>query len=179
MSGFYGDLREFFNTGGPVLVAIAGVTLLMWTLLAERYSYFRFSAKSDANELQTRWKQCHIRARYQSNEFRNALISSFRQRTRLHLSLITGLIAICPLLGILGTVTGMIDVFEVLSIVGTGNARELASGVSRATLPTMAGLVAALSGVYFRVQLAIRAEKYVQNFSETLEMKARLNHGTS
>jgi biopolymer transport protein ExbB len=42
----------------------------------------------------------------------------------------------------------MIQVFEVMAVLGTGNAREMASGVSAATLPTLAGMVLALSGMY-------------------------------
>jgi len=50
-------------------------------------------------------------------------------------------------LGLLGTVTGMIEVFEVMAQSGSGNPRSMAAGVSKATIPTMAGMVAALSGV--------------------------------
>ena len=56
--------------------------------------------------------------------------------------------ALCPLLGLMGTVTGMIEVFDVMAISGSGNARSMASGVSKATIPTMAGMVGALSGVF-------------------------------
>ena len=55
---------------------------------------------------------------------------------------------IAPLGGLLGTVTGMIEVFDVMAIAGSGNARSMASGVSKATIPTMAGMVGALSGVF-------------------------------
>jgi biopolymer transport protein ExbB len=48
----------------------------------------------------------------------------------------------------MGTVTGMIEVFDVMAISGSGNARSMASGVSKATIPTMAGMVGALSGVF-------------------------------
>ena len=42
----------------------------------------------------------------------------------------------------------MIEVFDVMAISGSGNARSMASGVSKATIPTMAGMVGALSGVF-------------------------------
>ena len=51
----------------------------------------------------------------------------------------------------------MIEVFTALSITGGGDAKSMAGGVSRATIPTMAGMVAALSGVFantFVTQLA-------------------------
>jgi biopolymer transport protein ExbB len=58
------------------------------------------------------------------------------------------------MIGLLGTVTGMISVFEVMATVGTSNARLMAGGISMATMPTMAGMVAALSGVFFSARLA-------------------------
>jgi biopolymer transport protein ExbB len=63
------------------------------------------------------------------------------------MALIKTCVALCPLMGLMGTVTGMIEVFEVMAISGSGNPRSMASGVSKATVPTMAGMVAALSGV--------------------------------
>ena len=47
-------------------------------------------------------------------------------------------------MGLMGTVTGMIEVFDVMAISGSGNPRSMAAGVSKATVPTMAGMVAAL-----------------------------------
>ena len=72
--------------------------------------------------------------------------------------------AITPLLGLLGTVTGMIEVFDVMAAAGNSNARAMASGVSKATIPTMAGMVAALSGLYFSVQL----QRFARDKSEKL-----------
>jgi biopolymer transport protein ExbB len=84
--------------------------------------------------------------------------------------MIKSLIALCPLLGLLGTVTGMIEVFDVLAIAGSGNARAMAEGVSRATIPTMAGMVAALSGLYWAARLTRRVEKESRKFSDQLEL---------
>jgi biopolymer transport protein ExbB len=72
------------------------------------------------------------------------------------------LITVCPMLGLLGTVTGMIEVFDVMAIAGSGNTRAMASGVSKATIPTMAGMVAALSGMMLIVQL----ERFVDQETE-------------
>ena len=44
-----------------------------------------------------------------------------------------------------------------MTYAGTGNARAMAAGVSMATVPTMAGMVAALSGVYFGTWLEHKA----------------------
>ena len=50
-------------------------------------------------------------------------------------------------MGLLGTVSGMIEVFQVMAFSGSGNARSMAAGIFKATIPTMAGMVAALSGI--------------------------------
>ena len=36
-----GELREFFEAGGPVLWGILLATMIMWTLIIERFWYFK------------------------------------------------------------------------------------------------------------------------------------------
>ena len=66
------------------------------------------------------------------------MISRVSLRLGAGIPIIQALVALCPLLGLMGTVTGMIEVFDVMAISGSGNARSMASGVSKATIPTMA-----------------------------------------
>ena len=68
--------------------------------------------------------------------------------------------ALCPLLGLLGTVTGMITVFEGLAGSETSQARAMADGVARATLPTLAGMAVAVAGLLMttRLEHVIRRE---------------------
>ena len=42
----------------------------------------------------------------------------------------------------------MIEVFFVMAVTGGGDAKSMAGGVSRATIPTMAGMVGAISGIF-------------------------------
>jgi biopolymer transport protein ExbB len=70
----------------------------------------------------------------------------------------------------MGTVTGMIEVFDVMALSGSGNARSMASGVSKATIPTMAGMVGALSGVFLVTLLTRRVEKEVESLQDDLTM---------
>jgi len=86
-----------------------------------------------------------------------------------NVGLIKALIAICPLLGLMGTVTGMVSVFDVMTFSGSGNARAMAAGVSRATVPTMAGMVAALSGVYFGTWLEHKAITETDELEDSLQ----------
>jgi len=67
-------------------------------------------------------------------------------------------------------VTGMIEVFDVMALAGSGNARGMAAGVSKATLPTMAGMVAALSGMLFSIQLERFARHESERVADSLEL---------
>jgi biopolymer transport protein ExbB len=89
-----------------------------------------------------------------------------------NLALIKTCVALCPLLGLLGTVTGMIEVFEVMAISGSGNPRSMASGVSKATVPTMAGMVAALSGVAMSAYLENKARREREFIADELIIEA-------
>jgi biopolymer transport protein ExbB len=81
------------------------------------------------------------------------LLSEARDFINENMSLIATCVALCPLLGLLGTVTGMIEVFNVMAVTGGGDAKSMAGGVQRSTIPTMAGMVAALSGLFANTAL--------------------------
>ena len=85
------------------------------------------------------------------------------------------LVALCPLLGLLGTVTGMMEVFDVMAISGNGNAKAMAGGVSKATIPTMAGMVAALSGL----MLSVRLEQFAADEGDRMADRLQIEHGAS
>ena len=73
------------------------------------------------------------------------------------------------MIGLLGTVYGMIEVFEVLSFLGTGNPRAMSSGVAMATIPTMAGMVITLFGLYFYQDINGRVDNLSKDFKVTLK----------
>ena len=101
---------------------------------------------------------------------REAMISDVKIQANQYLGTIKVCVALCPLVGLLGTVTGMVTVFEVMAFLGTGNARAMAAGVSQATVPTMSGMVAALSGYFISVWLQSKADSEVEKLSEHLTM---------
>lgn len=156
----------FIERGGPVLVAIFAVTALMWTAIIERVLYIAFFHRGEVKRAVAEWSARRERHSWHAHKIRTMLLSSVGSRLEQSLGLIKTLIAVCPLLGLLGTVTGMIEVFDVMAVSGSGNARAMAGGVSRATIPTMAGMVAALSGMLISTQLqryAIRARGKLAN----------------
>ena len=86
------------------------------------------------------------------------------------LPMIKTLVALAPLFGLLGTVYGMIEVFNIMAVTGGGDAKSMAGGVSKATIPTMAGMVAALSGVFantYITQIADRESELLEDHLTT------------
>jgi len=73
------------------------------------------------------------------------------------LSFIATTAAVSPLLGLLGTVTGMINTFKLITIFGTGDARNLSSGISEALITTEFGLIVAIPALILHAILSRRA----------------------
>ena len=142
------SIRGFMAAGGDVLWLIAMLTFVMWTLVFERAWYFRSRLGQEFAEIVDNWENRSERKSWNAKQIRRAMLSRVTAKINANLGMIQTLVALCPLLGLLGTVTGMIEVFHVMAITGGGDAKSMAGGVSRATIPTMAGMVAALSGVF-------------------------------
>ena len=159
---------DFIQAGGDVLLLIFGVTAVMWTFILERLWYFRITQPSRSRRLIAEWADRSDQVSWAAQQIRRLHISELSRQLRHSLPMIKTLVALCPLLGLLGTVTGMIEVFDVMAVAGNANPRAMASGVSRATIPTMAGMVAALSGMYFSVQLERFARHETQRVADHL-----------
>ena len=163
-------IRDFMNLGGVVLKGIAVVIFLMWALIIERILYFRSSMGLMSKEIHDKWEARQERRSWNAHQIRELMISRFSEATNQGISVIQTFVALCPLLGLLGTVTGMISVFQVMAVSGSGNVRAMAAGVSQATIPTMAGMVGALSGVLLVTLLTRRAAREVEFLEDSLTM---------
>lgn len=141
-------IKAFVASGGPVLYAIAALTFVMWTFIFERFWFYRSALSRQVGGALKHWEGRPERKSWNARQVRYSLISQVSEKINQNLDLIGTMVALCPLLGLLGTVTGMIQVFNVLAVTGGGDAKSMAAGVSQATIPTMAGMVAALSGVF-------------------------------
>ena len=145
----FNALMDFLLQGGQVLVAILIVTFFMWALIIERLMYWSGAHAGVAKQAQRAWSARSDHKSWYAHAVRERLISETVQEASRFNSVIRALVAVTPLLGLLGTVTGMVQVFDVMAVTGSSNARLMADGISKATIPTMAGLVASLSGLIF------------------------------
>jgi len=164
-----GSIRDFMELGGNVLWAIMFVLFMMWTFILERLWYIYRVYPGRKKNAVANWEARADTNSWYAKRIREGLVSEASLALKRNIGLIKVLIAICPLLGLLGTVTGMIAVFDVMTYSGGGNARAMAGGVSMATVPTMAGMVAALSGVYFGTWLEHKAQTEAEKLEDALQ----------
>lgn len=148
MDGLAQVLLAFMEQGGEVLWLIAALLFVMWTLIFERVWYLKFAWKQDATKVIGKWEGRAERKSWEAKQIRTMLLSQASMQINQFMPMIKAMVALCPLLGLLGTVWGMIEVFNVMAVTGGGDAKSMAEGVQKATIPTMAGMVAALSGVF-------------------------------
>ena len=170
---FLAPILDFVETGGNILLFIGVVAAIMWTMIVERSWYFIGAHRRDVQRIRALWAARSDHSSWNAHKIRILLISQMRLKLTRGLRLIRTIVVVCPMFGLLGTVTGMIEVFDVMAISGSGNARAMAGGVSKATLPTMAGMVAALSGMIFAIQMDRFAKKETERVADHLVTSLR------
>lgn len=164
------NLNVFMEKGGFMLNLLAILVFFLWTLVFERVWYFHSGMKRDIAGALDEWEARVERTSWEATQIRELLISETRQKINTFLPMINTLVALAPLFGLLGTVTGMIEVFHVLAVTGGGDAKAMAGGVAKATLPTMSGMVIAISGLFAKTYIERKAEVGAQQVEDQLTM---------
>ncbi|MCF6202768.1 MAG: MotA/TolQ/ExbB proton channel family protein [Methylococcaceae bacterium] len=164
----FSTIHQFLISGGNVLWVILWTSFCLWTLIAERLFYFKLTYPAQRQHLVQEWEDRSDKQSHSALFIRQCIISEAKINMEKTIPIIKMLIALCPLLGLLGTVTGMIHVFDVMAITGSGNARAMASGISQATIPTMAGMVIAIAGLYFSKLIEQKASKETHYLTDLL-----------
>lgn len=166
----YAGLQEFMETGGWVLNYIMVATFLMWAIIIERYWYYWGAHNSMTKRVKKEWGDRNDHSSWYAHRIREQMVSEVKAGTLSSMTFLKALVALLPMFGLLGTVTGMIEVFDVMAFSGSSNARAMAAGVKRATIPTMAGMVAALSGMFFVNDLTIRSKRETERVADALSL---------
>ncbi len=164
-------ITDFMAQGGSVLWLLFATCLLLWLLILERAWFLRFTWPRQAAGLIAEWNARADRCSWRARKIREASVSTSSMALHAQLPFIKVLVVLCPLLGLLGTVLGMIGVFEVIAERGDDDAQAMARGVYRATIPTMAGLVVALTGIYFSVRLGQLADREASRLQGALVLQ--------
>jgi biopolymer transport protein ExbB len=161
-------LQEFLDRGGPILVVIMVVTFIMWAFILERFAYYGFAHGGEAKRARREWEARTDKSSWNALAIRDQLLSEVRLKAFTNVELVKTLVAVAPLFGLLGTVTGMVSVFDVMATSGSSDAQAMAAGVSRATIPTMAGMVASLSGLILANQIEQTARRLSAETADSL-----------
>ena len=189
ISEYFNRLVEYLSNGGPVMIPLLALSVMMWVFIIHRAYFFRrlyrhnMSRKKAAelvlNNQSPDPKQYKGAVALLVRDFLNRrshspeldayildeTVMSLVGKMDSHLSLINVLAGIAPLLGLLGTVTGMITTFDIISYFGTGNARAMAGGISEALITTQTGLLVAIPGLYMSNFLKRRAHRLKQRIA--------------
>ena len=189
---------DFLARGGPVMVPIVGASVLTISCALERTRFWSdllrregkivsdvlAAAPRDLNEAAAIANQHHatpigrflhapLRLNIASPEtFRLAMETAADRefvKMRQGEKLLETIVAISPLLGLLGTVTGLIATFYSLDIGGSGGgegASQAAAGIGEALITTAAGMVVAiLALLVLRILVSLQSQQ-ADYFSE-------------
>ena len=160
-------LTTYYEMGGFVMPPLIVVAVLLWYALAYRLLNIRTSTRNPrqlvelAKKKQLKSKSISGKAAIEAVELmeqgvtRDSLNLKIEERMRRlksdinhHRMLVRTLVAVAPLLGLLGTVDGMIEVFKSLGDMAlftqTGG---IAGGISRALFTTQMGLAISIPGL--------------------------------
>lgn len=160
----------FMERGGPVLNIIAMLLLVKWSLVFERIWYLNTTHKANVKNTLAAWNARADTKSWSAHQIRTMMISKISLDVRNTLPIIEVLVTICPLLGLIGTVTGMINVFFIMAVTGGGDAKSMAGGVSMATIPTMAGMVGAISGIFASNYLKAKVDRDMELLEDHLPL---------
>jgi biopolymer transport protein ExbB len=196
---------EFLARGGPVMVPIMGCSVLtiatalerslFWTNLLRRedqvVNEVLETSRQDLNAAAAiaaqsqdlpigRFLLAPLRLKHPSPEtFRLAMETAGDRefvKMRKGDKILETIVAVAPLLGLLGTVTGLIATFSNLTIGGGGTGEQAsaaAAGIGEALITTAAGMVVAiLALLVFRVMVSLQAQQidYFSDAGNELEL---------
>lgn len=190
---------EFLAKGGPVMVPILGCSVLTIATALERTRFWvrllrqeeRVVADVLAAARQDLETAAALAAQTQDLPIGRFLLAPLRlnrpspETFRLAMEtagdrefvkmrrgdkLLETIVAVSPLLGLLGTVTGLIATFSNLNIGGGGTSEQAtaaAAGIGEALITTAAGMVVAIMALLvFRVLVSLQAQQ-IDYFSDT------------
>jgi len=72
-SDIYIAIRSFFEIGGPVLWGILMVTIIMWTLIIERFWFFRYVLPERVKKTSRQWQSRNETQTWYSSKIKDQL----------------------------------------------------------------------------------------------------------
>lgn len=161
------DLRFYFEVGGYVMPPLVVATIVLWFAIGYRYAALRRGSARSVRQLIRRNRdgmdhaprglieQAVARgleiAAGRPTELRSRLddgLAELESATKRFHKLIFTIVAVAPLMGLLGTVSGMIETFDSLADMSLfSQSGGIAGGISQALFTTQMGLAVAIPGL--------------------------------
>ena len=168
--GILATFAGYLDAGGYVMPPLVLVTLVLWYAIGARWTLLNRGSKKNVRVLLRRYERGRIKppsgivdqALLIGLELRDRrpadlrrllddAFGDFDSRLRRYGTLVTTMVAIAPLLGLLGTVSGMIETFDSLGDMTLfSQTGGIAGGIATALFTTQMGLVVAVPGVIIK-----------------------------
>ena len=146
-------LFAFFQRGGIPLVALFCISCILMHVCLSKLYFIMVGIRQFQSALDDKWQLKNQNTGAVAPEFMNNIRTSAQAEASFFIlenqHFFKSLIRVCPLLGLLGTIWGITEVFEVLSVLGSAHLPALATGISRATIPTVTGMSLIILGLLF------------------------------
>ena len=168
MADIFKVYSNFLYQGGPVVFILFLISIYLFVLIFAKFKHLFFDMELIQNEYKTNLANIKNDEYYLLNL--SSLKCDFKEIVNKDFYIIQTLIALCPVLGLLGTVTVMIEGFCVMAVSGGGDAKSMAGGVSKATIPTMAGMVGAISGIFAFNYLKSKVDRDLELLEDKLPL---------
>jgi len=161
------DILTFLDMGGDVLLVIMVSSIIFWTLIIEKFFYYKYVFRPESKKLRQYWKNREGADLWENVQLKQSQLSALTMILQINVPTMKVTISLFPLMGLLGTVTGMISVFDSMSSLGT-NAKAMAGGISMATIPTMAGMMLAVLGIFAFSRMDYVIKKEIRKLKDKL-----------
>ena len=169
-------MLDFFLSGGPVMYPLLACSLIVTTVIIERFIFWtrtgmhrnrplldevmELCRKGDWPAVQERTRGCKdyvirilisgiLHREFSMLKAMESAAADEVQRMRRFMGVIDTMITVAPLLGIFGTVLGIITSFEMLGTAGIQDPKAVTAGVAQALITTAAGLSVAIPTLFF------------------------------
>ncbi len=162
------------NSGGAVMWFLIALSFLIWALI---FNYL-LALNLDQNGLEqgTYFKDYIDFINNVETKKSSQAIDIITTRISLDEKIIKSLIAVAPLLGLLGTVGGMIETFASLETMEMFKpSGGIAAGVSQALLTTQFGLIVAVPALLFLKYAEKRKNQFLDSVKKVLSERVKLN----
>jgi len=171
------DLRFYFEVGGYVMPPLVAATVVLWFAIGYRFAALKRGNIRPVRRIIQKYPDGFARAPRgviekaidlglqiagsRHGDLRRRLDDAFwpleRSINRFH-KLIMTIVAVAPLMGLLGTVVGMIETFDSLGDMSLfAQSGGIAGGISQALFTTQMGLAVAIPGLIVGGMLEKRA----------------------